>query len=308
MVDRHSPQRARATGAGASADPVAFLSYAHAESDVALAFRQALASRGLHVLIDVEHLRPGEDISEFARRSVRAADATICLVSTRSLSSAWVVFEAVTPLHKEHVAPASRLIACATDQAFFHPEFRLKVTESLDAQLSRIDQLLARYLAEQLDMNDLSAERSRLLRMRAGLGDVLERLRSSLTLPLSAETLLDAATRVADHIRDLRGMPPSRSDPRDIRARADELRRHLWDGRTDDALDRLLDFVREFSDVPKHIRDATLLANTLRRIERAESERGLSFSAAEEQRQPMIARFLELIDEIEIHPEIPVAT
>ena len=309
MVDRISQQRARASAvAGSPTVPVVFLSYTHAESAIALSFREALASSGLHIIIDVEHLKPGEDIAEFARRSVRAADATVCLVSAEGLSSAWVVFEAVTTLHKEHANPAARLIACATDAAFFDPTFRLQVTKSIDGQLAKINELLVKYLAEELDMTDLSMERSRLMGMRANLGDVLARLRNSLTLPLEPDTLKGVATRVADYVRDLCGQLPSRTDPRDIRARAEELRRHLWEGRTDDALDRMLDFVREFSDVPKHVRDATFLSNTLRRIERMEKDGALLFSAAEEQRQPTIYKLLELIDEIEVYPQLPVAS
>jgi hypothetical protein len=239
---------------------------------------------------------------------VRASDATVCLISTASLSSSWVVFEAVTTLQKEHLDPSARLIACALDQDFFDEDFRLALTATLDREISDLNTLITQYLAKQLDMTDVSAKRSRLLAMRNALGDVLARLRGSLTLQLSPASLMDVATKVADHIRDLRGAPPSRSDPRDIRARAEELRRHLWEGRTDDALDRLLDFVREFSDVPKHVRDATFLANTLRRIERLEREQGLGFSDAETQRQPIIYKFLELIDEIEIFPQLSVAS
>jgi hypothetical protein len=308
MVERPSPQRAAITSAGRAAAPLAFLSYSHAESDIALAFRDALAARGLDILIDVDHLKPAEDITEFARRSVRTADATVCLVSATSLSSQWVVLEAATTLDKEHVNPAARLIACATDQAFFADDFRLRVTERIDTQLAALNALFTKYLNEQLDLNDLSLERSRLLKMRGSLGDLLGRLRNSLTLSLTPDTLLEAAARVADHLRELRGQAPSQQDPRDIRGRAEELRRHLWEGRTDDALDRLLDFVREFSDQPKHIRDATFLANTLRRIERAEKDGGVPFSEAEKQRQPTIYKFLELIDEVEVYPQLPVAS
>lgn len=308
MVERTSPQRSAIASVGRAAAPVAFLSYSHAEQEVALAFREALAARGVEILIDVEHLKPGEDITEFARRSVRAADATVCLVSSISLASQWVVLEAATTLDKEHIDPAARLIACATDQGLFQDDFRLRVTGQIDEQITALNALLAKCLTEQLDLTDLSLERSRLLKMRGSLGDLLGRLRNSLTLPLTRDTLLDAAARVADHLRDLRGQAPSQHDPRDIRARAEELRRHLWEGRTDDALDRLLDFVREFSDQPKHIRDATFLANTLRRIERLEKDGAVPFSEAEKQRQPTIYRFLELIDEIEVYPQLPVAS
>jgi hypothetical protein len=271
------------------------------------AFRDALATCGLTVLIDTETLNPGEDLSHFARRSVRAADATICVISATSLSSAWVVFEALTALEKEHIDPAAPLIACATDGAFFQAEFRLLVTAALDEQLTRIKGLVTEYLTKELDLNDLSLEHSRLLMMRAALGDILARLRNSLTLTLTPATLAAAAARVADYVRELRGQLASPRDPRDIRARAEELRRHVWEGRTDEALDRLLDFVREFSDVARHVRDATFLANTLRRIERAEKD-GLAFRLAEEQRQPTIYKLLELIDDIEVHPQVPLAS
>ena len=288
----------------AAAAPKVFLSYAHVEMEIALAFREALSSCGIDILMDVDHLKPGDDITQFARQSVKVADATLCIVSAASLSSAWVVFEAVTTLHKEASNPESRLIACATDESFFDPEIRIQVTREIDKKVTGINQLIPEYLAKELDFADLSLERSRLLSMRNTLGDVLVRLRNSLTLPLKTETLADTAARVADHIRGLRGQPPSRTDPRDIRARAEELRRYLWDDRTDDALDRLLDFVREFSDEPKFVRDAISLANTLRRIDRAEKEKGLAFEAAEGQRQPTIYKLLVLIDEIEVHPQL----
>src|SRR5436190_4127175 len=138
--------------------PRVFLSYAHAESELALAFREALSSCGLDILIDVDHLKPGDDITQFARQSVRTADATVCIVSAASLASAWVVFEAVTTLHKEDANPDAKLIACATDESFFDPEIRIKVTKLLDTKVASINQLLAEYVAKELDLNDLSIE------------------------------------------------------------------------------------------------------------------------------------------------------
>ena len=292
----------------ATSIPKVFLWYAHAEHEIAELFREALGSRGLAVVMDSDHLKPSENITDFIRGSIRTSEATVCIVSTASLTSAWVVFEAVSTLHKEHTNPATRLIACATDSAFFDPGFRLDVTRSLDEQLETLNGLVMESLAKQLDLTDLVAERSRLLTMRNTLGDVLARLKSNLTLTLTRENVLTCATRVADYVRELHGQQPERMDVRDIRRRAEELRQHLWDGRTEDALQRMLDFVREFSNLPKHVRDATSIANTLRRVERAEKDDDLPFGEAEKQRQPAIYRLLELIDEIEIAPQLPVAS
>lgn len=309
MADSHPQQRALSVVSTRTlAEPVVFLSYSHAEAPIALEFAQALASRGLRLLVDTTQLKPGEDIYEFARRSVREADATVCIVSRTSLSSSWVVLEALTAIQKELSTPQSRLIACATDQTFFNLDLRLELTKSIDERLLEIKKLLAQYLDDDLDMTDLSAERSRLIKMRASLGDILARLRDSLTLLVTEANLLESATRVADHIRELRGQPPSRNDPRDIRARAEELRDLVSNAQTDEALDRLLDFIREFSDLPKTLREATLVANTLRRVEKAVRDTGLSYAQAEMQRQPMILKMLELIDEVEINPQLPLAS
>jgi hypothetical protein len=260
------------------------------------------------VLVDFVDLKPGASITDFIRSSVSAADAVICIVSAQSLSSAWVVFEAVSALHNEHANRKDQLIACAADQTWLLPECRLDLTTRIDDRIGELDGLLTEYLSKRLNFNDLSAERSRLIDMRDGLGDLLSRLRESYTIPLTADDVVESATQIADYLRELRGQAPSRTDPRNIRARAGELRSQLWNGRTDEALDRLLDLVTDFSDTPKHIRDATLIANTLRRIERAESEGRLPFAEAEAQRQPTIYKFLELIDEIELRPQLPLAS
>ena len=305
---RPSAPRPRAFGSGISAAPVVFLSYSHADAGVALTFREALANSGLEVTVDVDHLQPGEDIAEFGREAVRQADATICLVSTISLKSAWVMFEAMTTLQQEQADGETRLITCATDQSVLDSAFGLEITRAIDGRLEALNALITEYLTKQLDFNDLSIERSRWMRMRAGFGDVLDRARNSLTLILTPDNLRESAERIADHVRARRGQPASRQDPRDIRIRADELRQHLYEAKTDDALDRLLDFVREFSDRPEHVRQATLVSHSLRRIDQAVKDGQLKFGAAEKLRQPQIRDLLILIDDIEIRPQLPVAS
>src|SRR5262249_15315439 len=127
------------------ADPIAFLSHAHAESDIALAFAEALTTCGVSVVVDKTHLQPGENITEFARDSIGSTDATVCVVSAQSLSSSWVVFEAVASLHRTQTNPAARLIACAIDQEFLSDDFQLTVTKSVDERLTSIDQLVPEF-------------------------------------------------------------------------------------------------------------------------------------------------------------------
>lgn len=301
--------RGRASKSGA---PVVFLSYAHAEAAIALPFCEALSSCGLQVTVDVEHLQPGEDITEFALDSVREADATICLVSAASLKSAWVVFEAMSTLQKENADPGARLITCATDPLVFEPGFGLEITRAIDARLANLNGIISQYLSQQLDFSELSTERGRWIRMRAGFSDVLDRVRNCLTIIITSDNLRQSAERIADHVRNRQGQAPLRHDPRDIRGRAEELRQLSVEARTDDALDRLLDrlldYVREFSDLPEHVRQATMVSLALRRISYAVKEGQLKFGPAEKQRLPHIKLLLVLIDEIEVRPQLSVAS
>jgi hypothetical protein len=294
-----------------AAAPTVFLSYARAEGDVAAELHRALASSGLFVLIDTETLRPAEDIADFGRRMIRQADATVCLVSTVSLQSAWVVFEASTALENERYNPTARLIACSTDRCFLEDTFHLALARTVDERIAALTITLRKQLDQRLGIDELSREHDRLLRMRESLGAILARLRNSLTLHFDRgdrDAITDAARRIADHVRDLKGQAPSRSDPRDIRARAQALRDSLADylvvEDTDTALGQVLQFAQEFSTDERRAL-AISYVNTLRRIERLERERKISFNEAEARREPTIVNVVKLIDAIEAHPQLP---
>jgi hypothetical protein len=299
-----------------SAAPTVFLSYARAEQVVANELCRALASNGLSVLIDTETLRPGEDIAAFGRRMVKRADATVCLVSSVSLESAWVVFEASTALENEYDNPTARLIACSTDRSFLEDTFQLTIVSKVDERIASLKAVIDEQFQKGLRINNLGQQHDRLLAMRNSLDAILARLRNSLTLCFDQgdrDGITQAAIRIADHVRELKGQPPSRSDPRDIRAQAQRLRTALVDylvvEDTDTSLGQLLQFAEENSITDRtRVRNASSYVNTLRRIERLEREGKLSFDQAEKQRQPTLVKLLELIDEIEADPQLPLAS
>jgi hypothetical protein len=301
-----------------AAAPTVFLSYAHAEGVVAAELCRALGSNGLYVLIDTdkELFKPGEDIAVFGRRMIRRADATVCLVSRASLESAWVVFEASTALEHEDDNPTARLIACSTDRCFLDDNFYLALASTVDERIASLKAILREQLDRNLSLDNFGAEHKRLRMMREQLGPILDRLRNSLTLYVEHgdhDALTDAARRIADHVRHLKGQQPSRTDPRDIRARARTLRdsvaNYLVVEDTDTSLGQVLQFAEEFTITARErVHSAISYVNTLRRIERLEKERHLSFSDAEEQRQPTLKKVLALIDEIEADPQFPLAS
>ena len=115
--------------------------------------------------------------------------------------------------------------------------------------------------------------------MGNALGDVLARLKSSLTLTLTRENVLTCATRVGGYVRELHGRQPSGG-----RQVYPEARRgaatHLWGGRPEVALRRMPDLSGIFQ-----LAEACAWRHLRREhagpVERAEKDDDLPFSKAE---------------------------
>jgi hypothetical protein len=206
-VASRPPAASRATS-GASAVPPAratsvFVSYNHEDAATALRIRDALQSSGIDVRIDAVAMRPGEDIRSFITRSVRETDATVCVVSNRSLVSGWVALETVQAFEAERLGTARRFIACYLDDDFFRPEYRLARTREIDDRIAEIDALIPRYASERLDTDDLNGEKSRLYALRNDLGRIIARLRDSLALDVRTDRFEASVERlVASLVED----------------------------------------------------------------------------------------------------------
>jgi hypothetical protein len=192
---------ARATAAQPAAQSV-FLSYNHADTADASAIRDTLGGAGIAVRMDVEAMPPGMAIRDFIRESIRATNATVCIVSERSLLSGWVAQETALALAALNQWINRRFIACYLDTAFLDTEFRLRATEFIDARLVEIEKLFPQYAQRRIDTVDLNAEKSRLFELRHQLGAILERLRGSLCLDIR---LPARAASLAKLVQSLRG-------------------------------------------------------------------------------------------------------
>ncbi len=186
-----------APGGTAGDGPRIFLSYNHGDADEALALRAALEERGIRIHIDREAMEAGEGIRAFIESSIRETSATVCLVSNRSLLSAWVAMETVDAFYAERSGGGRRFIACYIDEDFFRPGYRLEATERIDAKIAEIEALIPRYVEKRIDTNDLNTEKSRLYALRNNLGDILLRLKESLTLDLRGNAFETSVDRVA---------------------------------------------------------------------------------------------------------------
>jgi len=72
-----------------------FVSYNHKDQRIALKISDKLAEEGFEVIIDADDMKTGQDIEQFILQSIRESNATISLISTNSLMSAWVTLETI---------------------------------------------------------------------------------------------------------------------------------------------------------------------------------------------------------------------
>jgi hypothetical protein len=90
----------------------------------------------------------------------------------------------------------------------------------------------------------------------------------------------------------------------DIKARADELQDLIADDRVSDALVRLLDFVRDFSDDREDVQEAVLICSSYKRLEKLERRGELPFEECDRHRTRMLRQMLQLIDATAERPKL----
>ena len=183
------------------ARPKVFLSYSHKDSMVAESIVNALESKGIDVMVDRGHMKPGEDIASFIKRAIASTSRTVFVVSQDSLLSSWVGVETVMSLSHEDVRDNRRLIACWLDDAFIKRNFVLEAVEKIDGELSDLDRLTEKYREKKVDSEDLDSERSRLFLLRNNLTKIVKRLRDSLTLDIRDERFDESIARMVARIK-----------------------------------------------------------------------------------------------------------
>jgi hypothetical protein len=271
-----------------------FLSYSHRDSVAALTLKRGLERLGVGVRLDTEAMKPGQRIRDFIVESIRATVATVWIVSEASLVSDWVAVEIMTSLHDAELWGKRKLIACYLDQGFLDIEFRLRATELIDKRLAEIEGLLPQYADRRLDTNDLNAEKTRLFDLRHDLGALLDRLKGSLSLDLRAEQAEASVTLLANTLRPL--APAARRAlyaASDIERRRRDIYDLIGSNDVEQALNHLMDFVRDFSE-PRRQREVTILKSNYLELERL---RGASLKEVRRERTRLLEQALSTVDD-----------
>lgn len=181
-------------------DNSVFVSYSRADEDFVSAFVVRLKRLGFVVVMDKTHLSPDEDISAFIQRSVMETRATVCMVSRPSLASSWVVSEVINTFNLQNCSDDKKFFACLLDDDFFKPNFRLEATQEIDKKINEINELIPKYNESNIDTNDLNDEKSRYIKHRNDLGEVLKRLKNSLCLDVRPGKLDSSLAQLQNYL------------------------------------------------------------------------------------------------------------
>jgi hypothetical protein len=189
------------TSVGGADAPTVFISYNHGDTVVADKLKAALERNGIVVRIDKAVMEAGANIQEFIEHSIRDTDATLSIVSNRSLLSAWVALESVGTFYSEKFNGHRKFIACYIDDDFFQTDYRINATEQIDAKIAEIDRLIPKYIALKINTEDLNNQKTRLYELRNELGKILLRLRESLCVDVREDPFDQSLEKIVKAIK-----------------------------------------------------------------------------------------------------------
>jgi TIR domain/Effector-associated domain 11 len=177
-----------------------FISYNHHDIEIANKLKDKLTAAGINVVIDSEKMEAGEDIKEFIEKCVRETSATISLISTNSLLSAWVAMESVNTFYHEKTDTSKKFIACFITDDFFKRDFTDNALDHVDAEIKEIQELVTARMQKNRSIRDLQNELTRNTELRNNMDEIVRRLRESLCVDIRDEKFESNFTKITDAV------------------------------------------------------------------------------------------------------------
>lgn len=180
--------------------PTVFISYNHADAEMARRVRDFLLQNGVRVILDEDNMPAGKNIMEFIQESVRACDAVVSIVSERSLKSGWVGQESIAAMYAIWLAD-KKFIPVRLDSVAFDIDFQMAAQEALLQRLQELDDKIARLRALGGDTRAFDDDRDRLFELKNNLGKIIQQLKSVLAPDISGGQFEASMRRVLESIR-----------------------------------------------------------------------------------------------------------
>jgi hypothetical protein len=166
-----------------------FISYNHADIEIAFALKKKLENNNISVTIDGVNMEGGGDIKSFIDHSISNTDITISIISNKSLLSSWVGIETVNTFNHEQFSAKKKFIPCYIEKDFLENTFTGKAIDQIDERIKKIGELVITEIEKGRDPRDLNAERARLIKLRNSMDEIILRLRESLCIDISGNQL-----------------------------------------------------------------------------------------------------------------------
>jgi hypothetical protein len=226
-----------------------FLSYTHDDISICDRLRKDLSKLGIKVHVDDSDIEFAEPLKSRLAELINQSHATICIVSRRSLKSAWVCWEILQ--HRESLEKGSKkLIPVFVDDSFFDDDFVNEVGRQANQKIEHIIRLTSEHTGRGEPTQHLDTKRNSLLEMRFNLPFIVDKFRQMNIANLMESEYSRSVTEIYGQLT-CGGIPPfpiGAADFKnlDIKARQMEIANLVMVGETHKAAKRAFDYVNDF--------------------------------------------------------------
>jgi len=162
-----------------------FISYNHADDDIAALIKNKLEEKNIKVILDSASMLAGTPIDSFIISSIKNCNAVLSIVSVNSLTSGWVSIETVNALSLKKFFSEKKFIPCYLDKDFFDNHFVLKAVDIIDTKLDEIEALSKIYAKKKINTSDLDDDKNRLHYLRSNLSNIVQHLKNNLCIDIT---------------------------------------------------------------------------------------------------------------------------
>lgn len=170
-----------------------FISYNHADGDLAESIRRNLIADGINVIMDRHNMAPGEKIDRFIENSIQSSDYTISIISEKSLASTWVVKEFIITSYKMLGNHKKKLIPCFLDKKFLEREFVDFLFDKIEVEINDINLLKIDRAQKGRSSRDLESDLSRYKDYHTKIDEIFDFIKNSLCIDFSEKDKYDTS-------------------------------------------------------------------------------------------------------------------
>jgi hypothetical protein len=163
-----------------------FISYNHRDKEMADRVKDYLVQHGIEVSIDREKMEAGHSISDFIKSNIRSNGYILSMVSEHSLKSGWVGMESTASLFAEWIAD-KHFIPVALDDKWSSNEFYIDALRYINDTVKLKEKEMREVKKLGGRTTHMEVQKERLLDLKANLSQILDKLHSVLTLPISGD-------------------------------------------------------------------------------------------------------------------------